>query len=288
MLKHAVTVAVALSAAAFAESKLKVQPFTASGPGFLVNATLVTGEKEAVLIDSAFTRSDAHRLVAAVLDSGKNLTTLYVTHGHPDHYFGAEVVKAAFPKVKVVALPETIAVIKKTWQGKVKQWGPLYGANLTDKPVIPEPLKGKTLTVDGETLEVSGPVQGDDEGNSYVWIPGSKTLITGDVVFNGTYVWTAETRTAQRTAWIATLDKLEALQPTMVVAGHQRPDAKPDAASIAFTKAYLGTFEEAVTASKSSDEVQSKVKAKYPDLALEPILKFGADAQFTAPAKPKG
>jgi glyoxylase-like metal-dependent hydrolase (beta-lactamase superfamily II) len=286
MLKQAVTLAVVLSAAAFAESKLKVQPITASGPGFLVNATLVTGDKEAVLIDSAFTKSDAHRLVAAVLESGKTLTTLYVTHGHPDHYFGAEVVKAAFPKVKVVALPETIAVIKKTWQGKVKQWGPLYGANLTDKPVIPEPLKGKTLTVDGETLEVTGPVQGDDENNSYVWIPGSKTLIAGDIVYNGTHVWTAETRAPQRKAWIATLDKLEALQPSMVVAGHQKPDAKPDAAALAFTKAYLGAFDDAVAASKTSDEVQSKVKAKYPDLALDPILKFGADAQFAA--APKG
>jgi glyoxylase-like metal-dependent hydrolase (beta-lactamase superfamily II) len=285
MLKHAVTLAVVVSAAAFAESKLKVQAITASGPGFLVNATLVTGDKEAVLIDSAFTKSDAHRIVAVVLESGKTLTTIYVTHGHPDHYFGAEVVKAAFPKVKIVALPETIAEIKKTWQGKVKQWGPMYGANLTDKPVIPEPLKGKTLSVDGETLEVNGPVQGDDETNSYVWIPGSKTLITGDIVYNGTHVWTAETKSAQRKAWIATLDKLEALQPAVVVAGHQKPDAKADASALAFTKAYLGAFEDAVTTSKTSDEAQSKVKAKYSDLALDPILKFGADAQFAAPPK---
>jgi glyoxylase-like metal-dependent hydrolase (beta-lactamase superfamily II) len=282
MLRHAVTFAVTLAAVAFADSKLKVTPITASAPGFLVNATLITGDKEAVLIDAAFTRSDAHRLVAAVLESGKTLTTVYVTHGHPDHYFGAEVIKQAFPKVKIVALPETVAQIKKTAAGKVKQWGPLYGANLTDKPVIPEALKGKTLSVDGETLEIVGPVQGDDEHNTYVWIPGSKTLITGDIAFNGVHVWTAEGKAPQRKAWGEVLAKLEALQPSVVIPGHQKGDAKDDASALSFTKAYLATFEDAVSASKSSDEVQTKVKAKFPDLALEPIVKFGADAQFVA------
>jgi glyoxylase-like metal-dependent hydrolase (beta-lactamase superfamily II) len=270
---------------AAAESKLQLKPITASGEGFLVNATLITGEKEAVLIDAAFTRADAHRLVSAVLDSHKTLTTVYVTHGHPDHYFGAEVIKQAFPKVKIVALPETIADINKTWKGKVKQWGPMYGANLTDKPLIPEPLKGKSITLEGETLEIVGPVQGDSEHNTYVWIPSLKAAVAGDIVFNGTHVWTAEGKAVERKAWLATLDKLAALQPAIVVPGHQKPDLKPEPASLDFMKAYLGAFDEAVTASKNSDEVQSKVKAKYADLALEPVLKFGADAQFSVPPK---
>jgi glyoxylase-like metal-dependent hydrolase (beta-lactamase superfamily II) len=276
------------AAVAAAESKLQVRPLTASGAGFLVNSTLVLGEKEAILIDAAFTRSDAHRIVAEVLESGKTLTTVYVTHGHPDHYFGAEVIKAAFPAVKVVALPETVADIRATWQGKVKQWGPLYGANLTDKPIIPEALKAKSLTLDGETFELGGPVQGDSEHNTYVWIPSAKVLITGDIAFNGTHVWTAEGKAAERKAWAATLDKLDALGAQTVVPGHQKPDARRDASGLKFTRTYLAGFDEAVTGSKASDEVQAKVKAKFPDLALEPVLKFGADAQFAAPPKSKG
>lgn len=286
MLKHALTMSLVLATSALAQSKLKVTPITASGPGFLVNATLITGEKEAILVDTTFTRADAHRVVAAILDSGKTLTTVYVSHGHPDHYFGGEVIKAAFPSAKFVATPDTIATINKSWEGKVKQWGPMYGANLTDKPVIPEPLKEKALTLDGEKLEIVGPVQGDDGKNTYVWIPTAKTLIAGDTVFQGTHAWTAEGKAAERKAWQKTLDAEKKLGATTVIPGHQVPDGKQDGSAIDFTKAYLTEFDAAVASSKTSDEVQSKVKAKLPNLGLEPVLKFGADAQFAAAAAP--
>ena len=81
-----------------AETKLTTEVFTASPQGFLVNSALVSGEKEAVLIDGQLTLSDAHRLVGMILDSKKTLTTVYVTHWHPDHYFGLVVVKQAFPE----------------------------------------------------------------------------------------------------------------------------------------------------------------------------------------------
>jgi glyoxylase-like metal-dependent hydrolase (beta-lactamase superfamily II) len=276
----------ALAQTARAESKLAVQVITSSASGFFVDATIVSGEKEAVLIDDAFTLADAHRVVGALLDSKKNLTTVYVTHAHPDHYFGLEVIKQAFPKAKLVALPATIAEIKKTWQAKVKQWGPMYGDNLTKRPPIPSPLKGTTLTVDGQTLEVHGGVQGDAPNNSYVWIPSIKTAIVGDIVYAGVHPWTAETNVDARRAWLKTLDEVAALGPTTVVAGHKEPTHKDDATGIDETRAYLKAFDEVVAASKSADEVESKMKAKYPKLALDPILHFGAAAQFPVAAAP--
>jgi len=278
----------AFTGTARAESKLEVQVITASQPGFFVDATIVSGEKEAILIDSSFTMADAHRVVAALLDSKKNLTTVYVTHSHPDHYFGLTAIKQAFPKAKLVALPATIADIKKTWQGKVKQWGPMYGDNIPSHPVLPTPLKAKdtTLTVDGQTLEIHGGVQGDEPNNSYVWIPSIKTAIVGDIVYTGVHPWTAETNAEARKAWLKTLDEVAALGPTTVVAGHKDPARKDDAAGIDETRAYLKAFDEAVAASKSADEVETKMKAKYPKLALDVILHFGAAAQF--PAAPAG
>ena len=287
----AITLALpALTRTARAESKLEVQVITASQSGFFVDATIVSGEKEAVLIDSAFTMADAHRVVGALLDSRKNLTTVYVTHSHPDHYFGLTVIKQAFPKAKLVALPATIADIKKTWQGKVKQWGPMYGDNIPSHPVLPAPLKGTTLTVDGQTLEIHGGVQGDAPNNSYVWIPSIKTAIVGDIVYTGVHPWTAETNAEARKAWLKTLDEVAALGPTTVVAGHKEPARKDDAAGIDETRGYLKAFDEVLAASKSADEVETKMKAKYPKLALEVILHFGAAAQFpaAAPAAPAG
>lgn len=275
----------ALPAAARAETKLATQVITGSQPGFLVDATLVTGDKDAILVDSAFTLADAHRVVAAILDARKNLTTVYVTHAHPDHYFGLVALKQAFPKAKLVALPATIAEIKKTAKPKVKQWGPMYGDNIPQNPVIPSPLSGTTLTLEGQTLEVHGGLQGDAPNNSYVWIPSTKTVIAGDIVYAGVHPWTAETNADARKAWLKTLDELTALQPAVVVAGHKDPKSRDDALAIEQTRAYLKSFDEALASSKSADELEAKMKAKYPSLALDIIVKLGAAAQFPA-AKP--
>ncbi|HEY2729485.1 MAG TPA: MBL fold metallo-hydrolase [Polyangia bacterium] len=266
-----------------AQSRLAVEVVTSSPQGFLVSSALITGEKDAVLIDGQLTLADAHRLVGAILDAKKNLTTVYVTHFHPDHYFGLVVVKQAFPKAKIVAQPATIADIKKSWQGKVKQWGPMFGANLTTKPVIPSPLTGKSITLEGQTLEIHGPVQGDASTSSYVWIPSIKAVITGDIVYQGVFPWTAETTPETRKGWLKTLDELAALEPAIVVAGHKDPKLKDDASGIAATRAYLTDFDDAAAASKSPEELEAKMKAKYPKLQLDIVLHIAAAAQFPAP-----
>src|SRR3954447_16544209 len=92
-------------------------------------ATLITGQSEALLIDAGFTRADGHRLVAAVLDSGKELTTVFISHADPDFYFGAEVLADAFPSAVFVATPIVIDHIQHSFEGKLKAWAAL-GANL--------------------------------------------------------------------------------------------------------------------------------------------------------------
>src|SRR4051812_17339595 len=126
------------AATAHADPKpLEVTVFTGSPAGFLVDSTIIAGEKDAVLIDAQFDLADAHRLAAQLLESKKNLTTVYITHYHPDHYFGLQVIKQAFPKAKLVALPAALAEIKKTAKPKVAQWAPLYGALIPTDPVLP-------------------------------------------------------------------------------------------------------------------------------------------------------
>ena len=153
-------------------------------------------------------------------------------------------------------------------------------------PVIPVVTTDKTITLEGQTLEIHAPAQGDSADNTYVWIPSTKTVITGDIVFNGVHPWTAESTADTRKAWIKTLDEIAALGPTTVIAGHKDPKNKDDASAIKLTKEYLETFDAAVTASKSSAELQQKIKAKYGALQLDVILQIGADAQYAAkPAK---
>jgi glyoxylase-like metal-dependent hydrolase (beta-lactamase superfamily II) len=265
-------------------TKLTLRVVTGTPEGFLVNSTLVTGPKEVVVIDSQFTLADGKKLAEAVAETKKTLTHVFVTHFHPDHYFGFVSVKEAFPNAKLVALPSTVEQIQKTWAEKVKQWKPLYKEAIPDKPVLPEPLARTTLTVDGVALEIVGDLQGDSADNAYVYLPSLKAVITGDLVYDGVFPWTAETTTETRKAWGGTLDKLSALGPAVVVPGHQKVDKRQEPQSIEFTKTYLKDFDAAVAASKKPADVQTKIKTKYPDAALDVVLKLGAEAAF---AKPK-
>jgi len=264
---------------------LKLQVFTGSPEGFLVNSTLVSGQKDAILIDAQFTLADGKKVADAIKASGKTLTTVYVTHSHPDHYFGFPALKEAFPNAKLVALPLTVAEIQGSWEGKVKQWKPLYKDAITAAPLLPEALSGTSLELEGQKFDVVGGVQGDDSQNSYVWIPSLRAAIVGDIAYYDVFPWTAETSVEARKTWLASLDRVAALNPTVVVPGHQKAEKSQDPGTLTFTKDYLVVYDEALATSKKPAELQAKMKAKYPNAALDIILKIGSEASFKVPEK---
>jgi len=96
----------ALAVAATAQSKLQLKVHHGAGVnGYYVNSTMISGDKDMLVIDPQFSLSEAHRLAAEILESKKNLVTIYVTHLHPDHLFGLAVLYQAFPSARIVALP---------------------------------------------------------------------------------------------------------------------------------------------------------------------------------------
>ena len=277
----------ATTAPAFA-SQLHLQVFTSPPEGIAVNSTLVYGDKDAILIDAQFRLSDAHRLVAMILESKKNLTTVYVTHPHPDHYFGLVVIRQAFPNARFVALPRVVDGIKASWEGRVKAWKPQYGDNVPSSPIIPDALDGNMLTLEGETLQIFGPLQGDSAGdNSFVWIPSIKAVVGGDTLFSGAHFVFAPMTSTQKKDWRSTIDQIAALKPEIVIPGHQIAGAPNDASVLAFMKKYMQDSDDAQASSKSADEFKSKMKSLYPNLGIDGLLNISAQAAFpTKPATP--
>ena len=132
--------ALAFTAAPHAETKFTLKVHTGRGQiGYDVNSTMVIGDKDVLVIDPQFSLSEAHRLAAEIIESKKHLATIYSTHPHPDHLFGLAVLKQAFPDVKMVALPATVAGAKTGWPARQKFWFPTYGTNIPGPdPVLPE------------------------------------------------------------------------------------------------------------------------------------------------------
>ena len=261
----AASLAIAFTSAQAAQP-LSVKVYNADGNSFNVNSTLVYGEKEAMVIDAGFTRADALRIAANVLDSGKQLKTIYVSQADPAYYFGVETLKEIFPQADVVTTPAVLEKINAKKAGKVAFWGPKMGANAPRSPVVSRALEGNTLTLDGQTIEIRG-TQGVLAHRPYAWIPSIQAVVGNIGVFGGMHVWTADTQTAaERAAWVAQLDDMAALKPALVVPGHMKAGTQVDASSITFTKDYLQTFEKNLAASKNSAELVNAMKQSYPQV----------------------
>lgn len=266
---------------AAAPPKLQVQVYTAGPAGYSVNSTLIYGQKDAVLIDAQFVNNEARDLARVIKETGRNLTTIYITHGHPDHYFGLFMLKQAFPNAKIVALPTTITGVKNGWDARRTFWMPEFGAELPPAgPILPEELQGTSLKLEGEDLQITGGLMGDGPNNSFVWIPSIRTVVTGDIVFSGSYF----TVPKDHSAWFKSLDQVEALKPKVVVPGHQMAGAKNDPSAISFMKKYMLDWDKAVTSSKDAQELRAKMVKQYPNLALTRLLDSASTAAF-APAK---
>ncbi len=267
---------------------LTLKVFTGHGfNGYDVNSTLISGEKEMLVIDPQFSLSSAHRLAAEILESGKQLTTIYVTHPHPDHLFGLAVLKQVFPQARAVALPQTAAAVATAWPNRQKFWFATYGNNIPGpEPVVPEALAEPVLTLEGHRFPITGPVGGSDgPGNSFVHIPELKAVVTGDIVFDRVYF--GVTKDAARAEWLKSIDQILALKPAIVVPGHEGPGATRNLASIEFMKKYIADWESNVALSKSPAEMRQRVLAQYPGLGMDFTLDQRIAAWFPQPAAAK-
>ena len=263
----AATFALTLGTAQAAQpAPLTVKIVNAGSGSFNVNSTLIYGEKEAMVIDAGFTRADALRIAANVLDSGKQLSIIYVSQADPDYYFGVEVLKEFFPRAQVVTTPAVLEKLSAKMEGKVAFWGPKMGLNAPRNPVTPQALPSNTITLEGQTIEIRG-TTGLLAHRPYAWIPSIKTIVGNIAVFGNMHVWTADTQTsAERAAWVAQLDEMAALKPELVIPGHMSVGTQVDVSSINFTKTYLQTFEKNLATSKDSTTLISAMKQSYPQL----------------------
>ena len=245
-------------------SALELKIVTVSESSLLANMTIVMGKTEAALIDVPFTRADAHRLVADVLECGRPLKYVYITHDHPDHFMSPEVIADAFPGAKLIAAPVVVADIWRSLPFKLKRWGALLGANGPRRPQVPGAWEASAFQVDGQDLQILGPMQGDHVHATALYIPAIKALIAGDLVFDNIYPWLGEHTPAQRKDWLKSLDTLAALRPEIVVSGHQLPGTAADPVAIRFTRDYVARFDSAATKCRTSDELAARMREAFP------------------------
>ncbi|MEL5903430.1 MBL fold metallo-hydrolase [Elizabethkingia anophelis subsp. anophelis] len=256
--------------------KFNLDVFNASENSFGVASVIVSGKTDAVLIDAQFTLADAETVAQKIKTSGKNLKAIYISHNDPDFYFGLEVFKRHFPGVTAYATPKVVEAIAQTEQKKLDVWGGQLGAAVTSNVVLPQVLKGNSIELEGEKLEITG--LEDFPTRTFVYIPSAKAVVGGINVFGNSFnLWMADAQTPEaRSNWIKVLDKIIALKPSIVIPAHGKLTDATDITSVKHTKDYILFYEEALKTNSTSEALIKTIKAKYPALTFETALQIGA------------
>jgi glyoxylase-like metal-dependent hydrolase (beta-lactamase superfamily II) len=260
-------------------SHLAWRHFPADERGFLRAPVLLSGSKQAMLIDGGFTLSDGRAVTEAIRASGKELTLVYVSQSDPDYYFGLGPICAAFPEARVIAAPATVDAIERSVQKKLEFWSPTLGDNgpraLADI-VMPRAEATAWLEFEGEAIEVVDADTGF-ANRRYLWVPALQAVFGGVLVFGDLHVWTADAATHnQRAAWLKTLEAIVARNPKVVVPGHLKPGSATDLSAVFHTGDYLVVFEMELARAKDSAGLVKAMTERYPNAGLKIALEIGA------------
>jgi glyoxylase-like metal-dependent hydrolase (beta-lactamase superfamily II) len=279
-------------------TELEYRVFTARRPGvnpdlpegyeslaWVANSsTLIYGERDAVLVDTFFTVDHSAKLADQVAASGKNLTYIYVTHAHGDHFFGINTLKQRFPNVRAVAPALVVEEIERRFDSDVQLLSSRFPGQLPDDPGMPERMDGVSIELEGNRLITIETGYTDSDNSTSLHVPSIGLIAAGDVVYNGVHPFLAETTVRTRREWIGALDKLETFDARAVVAGHKIPEHDDDPRNIAETRQYLRDFERLNQVTDSPRALFDAMIELYPDRANPGSLWGGATAAKSATA----
>jgi glyoxylase-like metal-dependent hydrolase (beta-lactamase superfamily II) len=231
-----------------------------------VSSTLIYGEHEAVLVDPPFTYEQVSRIGDWIESFGKNLTAVYATHGHGDHWFGTDALLQRFPGTVAYATEGTIAMMhQQATEGRAQMWDVDFPGQIPPSPVVYQPIPVDGIKLEGHQLLAVEVGHTDTDDTTVLHVPSIGLVVAGDVAYNGVHQYLLESSHGGVEAWLAALDKVAALQPRAVVAGHKNKDLPDDPAIISDTRDYLLNARRLFAEKPSPREYFDQMIALYPD-----------------------
>lgn len=249
-----------------------MQGAPAQGPGddpmwSPMSATLIYGQRDAILVDTQVTFAQVDALSDWIDSFNRRLVGIYVTHGHSDHWIGLSRLKERFPDAAAWARPKVHerAVFEATNPGLSAYWQGIFPNEVPTSPVLPERLDDTSIDLEGSELQIIDIGQGDTADSTVMHVPSIAAVVGGDVVYNQVHMMTAETDENARGDWIANLDRIAALDPSIVVSGHNRVGAPFLPTTIAESQQYLRDFSRIVNEKETVEDIVSAMLELHGD-----------------------
>jgi glyoxylase-like metal-dependent hydrolase (beta-lactamase superfamily II) len=246
-----------------------------------MSTTLVYGNNDAVLTDPPLTVRQGQIVGDWIEASRKNLTHIFATHGHGDHWFTARTLSDRFG-AQVVASTGTIEAMRGSVSVRESFWDKLWPGQIGPTSVTAIVPPDNRLTLEGHDLLIADVGHGDTDNSAVLHVPDLGLVVAGDVVYNGVHQFLGESANGGRDGWRKAIDAVASLRPRMAVAGHKNRDLDDDAGRLlSETRQYLDDVEELLPKCRTAVDFFNAMVARYPARRLgQTVLWAGTKALY--------
>lgn len=235
-----------------------------------VTSHIIETANQLVLVDTQLLPPFAQEVAAYVASLGKPLERIYLSHEHPDHWYGAENFAAPFLSTATIAA-NVQAFIDS---GGVEQQGEeLLGPdNVPSAPIAPlGDVVAGSETIDGVTFALDVIAAAEAPEQLLIKLPEAGIVIAQDLIYSATHAFPLP---ADRDGWLAALTALGDLSAdgyTILGAGHGYLSGIGVVDEVAD---YLSFQADVIATSSSADEANARLVAEYPHYGGQFILTF--------------
>lgn len=262
--------------------QFKLESHTGDASGVFDNVHAISGEREMILVDAHVIKPDAKTVVDRIKQSGKVLKQVFITHPHPDHYAGLEVIAEQFPNASIIATPSVVSDITATGPFALKAVQDKYGDKAASKLVIPSNYNSLALNLEGSEIKIIEFQGGEAAHQAALYLAEEKAFIAGDLVYDKVHPLLAEKQLDQ---YIANLDKIRSVGDIQdIYVGHGQ-NAR-GVSILEEMKTYIRFFEDTVAGSKTAQEAIGKITQRYPDYKSADYLLVRSVAAYFPPVRP--
>lgn len=269
------------------EAPLTVLTYTASEDNASVNSYLLLGRKDALLIDAQLVNSEATKLAQmikqTIKDSHHTLRTIYVTHPHPDHFMGLEVLHREFPDAVILARPQVAERMPELYERYKAPLNRFFPGDVAQGVVTPKAFTGPSLMLEGNELKLLEFADGESKYATAVYVPALKALFAADLVYNHVHPWLNEMHVDGVLRHVKELRALPGVE--QIYPGHGGPLRQEHLGEY---ETYVNEFLKLAETAPDAEALIKAVSAKYADYKTQAGLRFSANAHIAAREEKKG
>ena len=247
---------------------LEILSYDAKNSGIGEKSVIILGEKQAVLIDAQWKPSDARQVATMIADAGRELTHIFITHGHPDHYWGVQAILEKFPQAKVLARQGTRDEIANQFAAKWLHWQPMMGKDMPLEPVIPDVFSADKFLLEGVEIRLIDLPANEVEHSVAYYVPSRQALIVGDLIFSRMHSYFADLNNPS--GWIEALQLVKTAGPIKTV----YPGHGPNGGSGLIDEAirYMQVYQSYARPGVPLPEIINGMTRDFPDYEGEMLL----------------